>query len=211
MISRLEGYLVAATENTVLINVGGICYDVLVPVSVAERVKTQPSPEGKVQLIIYHYFQIETSRGVPVLIGFLTELEREFFQKIITVSGIGPRAAIKALSQPISEMARAIDSGDLNYLKSLPGIGAQKAKEILAKLQGKVGRFALIQDAALPSAPSPVSQDWQEEALAVLLQLQYKRPEAMGMIQKALSAAPGITSAEDLLNEIYRQKVKGAG
>ena len=189
MIAKLSGQLVEKKENSVVINVQGIYYEVMVPASVMQRVKDTVDTNGNIQLIIYHYIQLSPSSGTPMLIGFLSEIERDFFQKFITVSGIGPRAAVKALNQPISEIAQAIDKGDQVYLKTLPGIGIQKAKEIIAKLQGKVGKYGLIQDrTVIRASVATKTADWQEEALTVLLQLQYKKPEAMDMIRKARRA-----------------------
>ncbi len=209
MIVRIIGKLIEKKEQSLILNVNGLCYEIIVPASVAQRAEETQDHDGNICLMTYHYFQIGPSRGSPILIGFINELERDFFQQFIKVSGIGPRAAVRALNQPISEITRAIDEGDIKYLKTLPGIGAQKAKEIVAKLQGKIGRFGLIRDTSIvtPSqqAASPV---WQEEALEVLMQLQYKKNEALGMIQKALEKSKEIHTTEDLLNEIYKQKVK---
>lgn len=209
MIAKLSGQLVEKNENSVVINVHGVYYEVMVPSSVMQRLDGAVE-NGNIQLIIYHYIQISPSSGTPMLIGFLNEVERDFFQKFITVSGIGPRAAVKALNQPISEIAQAIDREDHGFLKTLPGIGTQKAKEIIAKLQGKVGKYGLIQDTepGRPGRAQTAPPDWQEEALTVLLQLQYKRPEATDMIRKALERSPQIGTTEDLLNEIYKQKVR---
>ena len=142
-----------------------------------------------------------------MLIGFLNEVERDFFLDFISVSGIGPRAAVKALNKPISEIAQAIHAADAAYLKTLPGIGLQRAKEIVAKLQNKVGRFVLIQDKGAAVKERTLSRNFEQEALTVLLQLQYKKQEAEAMIQKALERAGGIQTTEELLNEIYKQKV----
>jgi Holliday junction DNA helicase RuvA len=176
------------------------------PSTVLERLKEAMTPDGMVKLVTYHYLQVEPSRGTPVLIGFLNEVEKDFFEQFITVSGIGPRAAVRALNKPISEIAKAIDDGNANFLMSLPGIGQQRAREIIAKLQGKVGKFGLIQDQA--ARKRPIAADIMEEALDVLLQLQYKKHEAQQMLQKALERDSGIKTAEELLNEVYRQKIK---
>jgi Holliday junction DNA helicase RuvA len=132
-------------------------------------------------------------------------VEKDFFEIFITVSGIGPRAALKALDKPISLIAQAIDQGDLVFLKSLPGIGAQRAKEIVAKLQNKVGKFGLIQDRSQKTVL--IGKDIADEAMDVLLQLEYKRGEALGMIKKVLEANPEIKSTEELLNYVYKQKI----
>ena len=162
-------------------------------------------------MIIHHYIQISPSSGTPVLIGFLNTIERDFFQNFIKVSGIGPRAAVRALNKPISEISHAIAEGDCQFLKSLPGIGVQKAKEIVAKLQNKVGKYGLIQDvksADEGQLGDVVKSELQDEALEVLLQLQYKKQEAKDMIRKALERKSDIKSSEELLNEIYKQRIR---
>ncbi len=206
MIVRLKGRLIEKDGQSLVVDVQGLHYEVFVPASVLARIHQHLDAQGNVDLITYHYFQIDPAKGVPVLIGFLNDLEKDFFLQFITVSGIGPRAAIKALNKPISEITRAIDENDVSFLKTLPGIGTQRAKEIVAKLQGKVGRFGLLKDQDI-ERPSSEPPDWQKEALAVLLQLQYKRPEALDMIERALKRSHDIQTAEDLLNEIYKQKV----
>lgn len=211
MISRLYGTLVERRENVVLIETNGVTYEVLIPASILRTLDTHVEQDGRLRLVTYHYHHLEPSRGVPILVGFTNEIEREFFERFITVSGIGPKAAVRALKQPISLIARAIDDGNLDLLRSLPGIGPQRAKEIVAKLQGKVGKFALMPEqgeAAQPSAPLP---DAAAEALEVLLQLQYKRPEAQAMIKNALSRNAGMSSAEEILNEVYKQRAKNGG
>ncbi|MDP3143093.1 MAG: Holliday junction branch migration protein RuvA, partial [Candidatus Omnitrophota bacterium] len=202
-----RGRLVERKQNGLVVETQGICYDVLCPPTVLQRLSEAVSADGMIKLVTYHYLQVEPSRSIPFLVGFLNEVEKDFFEQFITVSGIGPRAAVKALNKPISEIARAIDDGNLSYLMSLPGIGQQRAKEIIAKLQGKVGKFGLIQDRAAGQKMA-ASPDIMEEALDVLLQLQYKKNEAREMIQKALTRAPQIKTVEDLLNEVYRQKIK---
>lgn len=209
MIARLSGQIVDKNDLAVVLNVGGVCYEVLVPAPVMQRLEENKDDKGNIAFVTYHYFQLTQSSGVPVLVGFLNEIERDFFLQIITVSGIGPRAAVKALSKPFSEISAAISEGDISYLKTLPGIGPQKAKEIVAKLQGKVGKFGLIQDRNVAARPTVPAADWAEEALAVLLQLQYKKAEALDMIDKALKRSAGITTAEELLNEIYKQRMNG--
>ena len=209
MISRLCGLLVERRETTILLETNGVTYEVLVPSSILRALDRHLQPDGQIRLVTYHYHHLEPSRGVPVLVGFMNEIEREFFERFITVSGIGPKAAVRALRQPIPLIARAIDDGNLDLLRSLPGIGPQRAKEIVAKLQGKVGKFALMPDENdAPKVAAGGEPDASAEALEVLLQLQYKRPEAQQMIKNALSRSPGLSSAEEVLNEVYKQRAK---
>lgn len=208
MISQLNGKLKRLKENRLLVDVGGITYEILVPPTTLKAIENDHLKAGDpVELFTFHYFQVEPSRGTPMLIGFLNEIEREFFERFITVSGVGPKAACRALSEPISVIAQAIDRGDQALLESLPGIGTQRAKEIIAKLQGKVGKFGLIQDREKPLVSQGSHRETVEtEALEVLLQLQYKRQEAQRMVEEALRRRPAIETAEELLNEVYRQK-----
>ena len=208
MIVRLKGKLVEKKDNAVVIEANGLDYEVMVSHSVLQRIENSGDQANQVSLITYHYLQMDPSRGYPVLVGFINEIEKDFFEQFIKVSGIGPRAAVKALNKPISEISRAIEESDINFLKSLPGIGIQRAKEIIAKLQGKVGRFGLIQDEATSKVSERSIPDWQDEALEILLQLQYKRQEAMDMIHQAIERAKEIQTTEELLNEIYKQRIK---
>ncbi len=205
MISRICGRVSEKGSNYIILDTGSISYEVLMPSTVIERLDDNIAQDGSVSLVTFHYLHVEPSKSIPILIGFLSEVERDFFEVFITVSGIGPRAALKALNKPISLIARAIDEADTAFLRSLPGIGNQRAKEIVAKLQNKVGRFGLIQDAGLKPAQAG-SKDIAEEATAVLMQLQYKKQEALLMIKKALEDCPGACSTEELLNTVYRQR-----
>jgi holliday junction DNA helicase RuvA len=205
MIARISGKIVEKGASSLTIDMGGFCYQVLVPATVMERIEDALPPDNKISLVTYHYYQVEPSRSTPVLIGFLNDIEKEFFEVFITVSGIGPRAALRALNKPISSIARAIDESDIEFLRSLPGIGPQRAKEIIAKLQNKVGKFGLIRDSARKQE-SGKTRDIEEETLAVLTQLEYKKSEAQAMIKKALERNSAIQTTEELLNEVYKQK-----
>ena len=85
---------------------------------------------------------------MPVLIGFLNDIEKDFFSALSRFPASRAKGRARALAAPFSVIAKAIDEGDTSFLQSLPGIGTQRAKEIVAKLQGKVGKYGLIQDEA---------------------------------------------------------------
>lgn len=205
MIAGLSGKILSIDEHAVIIDCLGVHYEVLVPVSVAQRLHKIKDHNDKVSLITYHYLQLSQTSAQPMLVGFLHALERDFFLHFISVSGIGPRAAVKALSQSIGDIAQAIDEGNVKYLTSLPGIGMQRAKEIVAKLGGKMGAFALMRDEVVTQKPM-LTQDVAQEALTVLLQLQYKKAEAEGMIKDAMSRNDQLLTVEALLNEIYKHR-----
>jgi Holliday junction DNA helicase RuvA len=205
MITQVEGKFVELTDQAVVLDVHGVAYEVHVTSNLL-RGLGERSPGDPVRLVTYHYLQTDPSKSLPVLIGFANKIEREFFEKFITVSGIGPKGALRALTVPISQIAQAIDASDVPFLKTLPGVGEQRAREIVAKLQGKVGRFGLIQDGPEGAPAKREAENFKEEALAVLLQLQYKREEARRMIEEALRKNRAVRSAEELLNEVYRQR-----
>ncbi|MDP2929941.1 MAG: Holliday junction branch migration protein RuvA [Candidatus Omnitrophota bacterium] len=207
MISEINGKLKKKKESSVILDVNGICYEVMIPPAVMKNLDTTGGGEPTISLKVYHYYQMDTSKAIPVLVGFLNEIERDFFEQFITVSGVGPKAACRALALSFSVIAEAIDKGDMALLKTLPGIGAQKAREIIAKLQGKVGKFCLMQDRFLEDSPK-IKEDIKEEALNVLTQLQYKKNEAGDMIEKAIRRNPGVSSCEEILNEVYRGSKK---
>ncbi|MBI4433071.1 MAG: Holliday junction branch migration protein RuvA [Candidatus Omnitrophica bacterium] len=208
MISQITGTIDHISENALLVRASGISYEVHIPTAIIQSLNGRLKKDTEISLITYHYYQTDPSKSIPILIGFANRIEREFFEKFITVSGVGPKAAVKALKFPIADIAQAIDGGDLAYLKSLPGIGEQRAKEIIAKLQGKMGKFGLMPgggQASKDSAP-PEKADIQNEAVEVLIQLQYRKEEAGNMVQKAFTRKANLSSVEEILNEVYRQR-----
>lgn len=203
MISHISGKVKKQKESSLVVDVNGISYEIMIPPAVMKSIERSKSGDGMINLITYHYYQMDPSKAVPVLVGFVNEIEKEFFEQFITVSGIGPKAACRALSMPFSVIADAIDKADIALLKSLPGIGEQRAREIIAKLQGRVGKFGLIQD-RFPGEGLHVKEDIKEEAISVLLQLQYRKSEAQSMVEKAIARNPKIASCEEILNEVYK-------
>lgn len=202
MFSRISGSIVERGDAAVLLDVGGLAYDIVLPACVAEKLPTQLGE--RVTLEIYPTFTLEGNSGKFTFFGFTNAIEREFFEALVSVASIGPKTAARAFSHPMARIARAIDAGDYAFLVKLPGIGQQKARDIVAKLQGKVTKFLLIQDADV--RPERTMPDLAEEALLVLLQLEYKRPEAEAMIAQTLAATPAIADAQTLLAEVYRLK-----
>lgn len=203
MIAAIKGKIAKKEDNRVLLELSGLFYEITISAVVCGRVAKMLIGE-ELELIIYHYLNIDQNRGYPVMIGFNDELERDFFEKFISVSGIGPKAALRAFDKPIAQIAKAIEDGDLKYLQSLNGIGAQRAKQIVAQLQGKVGRFALMKDnepVAAHRAP-----EIADEAKQILKRLGYNLKEIEQMVDKVVKEKPEIVVVEEFLNEIYRQK-----
>jgi Holliday junction DNA helicase RuvA len=206
MIAYIRGTIHERHPSALTILAGGLGYEVLVPPAILSSLPNAEAGQ-EIALVIYYYLQIDQSRAMPVMIGFRNAVERDFFEQFIQVSSIGPRSAVKAIALPIAQIAAAIESGDMRMLTMLPGVGRQKAKEIVAKLQGKMATYLLLDGAnANVSAPLPAaSGDLEEEVLSVLLQLQYSRNEAQQLVRRALAGMPTPTTTEEVLGLIYRQ------
>ena len=201
MFARISGALIERSGDAAIVEAGGLGYEIVLPPCIAEKVPTKPGE--RVILEIYSVVNLDGKSGRFTYYGFTNAIERQFFEALLTVASIGPRSAARAFSLPMSTIAAAIDRGDHELLKKLPGIGQQKARDIVAKLQGKVTKFLLIQDA--PPAPASIP-DFADEALAVLIQLGYKRSEGEAMIRQTMEREPQLDQAEQLLAEIYRSK-----
>jgi holliday junction DNA helicase RuvA len=208
MFSRIEGILRDKSPGGVLVEAGGLSYAIMVPHCVADKLEDLESGDP-IKLEIFSYLQIDGNRGESMFVGFTNAIEREFFEALLTVASVGPKTAVKAFSLPMAQIARLIDAGDQASLRRLPGIGGQKAKDIIAKLQGKVARFGLIQGEP-EGKKSEVTPDFVAEAVEVLLQLQYRRAEADRMAREALAHNGSISTAEQLLTEIYRRQQPAA-
>lgn len=206
MISYIRGSLTINADSLVTVWSNGIGYEVMVPATVMKSLLKKTDDERRdVTLVTFHYVENNQSRMVPRLIGFTNEVEREFFELFITVADMGPKSAVRALSASFHSIAEAIESGNYKQLVTLPGIGEKKAKQIIATLQGKAGKFALIQDEEIAAEPIP-KEDIQTDAIEVLLQLGYRRSEAQDMVRRAVESCSAKTS-EELIQAIYDQRL----
>ncbi len=200
MIGYLEGKLLKKEEDRVLLLTNQIGYEVLVPAVVMESLQNKDVGE---EISLYIFFQQTERQPKPVLIGFNLEVEKEFFQYFISVEDIGPLKAVKALNVPIREIATAIESGEIARLTQLKGIGRRTAQKIIATLEGKMGKFALIRPAEQPEVP--LVEDFSKQVLEVMVkQLGHKTADARQMIAKAMKRNESISTAEELFDEVYR-------
>jgi holliday junction DNA helicase RuvA len=203
MIAYLEGTLLTLKEDRIIILAGQVGYEVFVPAFVMETLKAK-KPGDPVSLHIYHHQTEHQPR--PVLIGFALEAEREFFQQFISVEAIGPLKASKALSLPVRDIARAIESRNIDVLKRLNGIGERTAGKIIATLKGKMSKFALIRENEAV-APLP-AEDFAGKVIDVLVdQLGYRTHEARRLVAEALKRKPLISNPEALFEEVYRGEI----
>ena len=200
MIAYIQGPLIKKDEDRVLVLANQIGYEVLLPAVVMETLHDKAAGDE----VVFHIFYHQTERQPkPTLIGFNLEVEKEFFQRFISVEDIGPLKAVKALSMPVRDIARAIEKKDVKALQKLKGIGNRTAQKIIATLAGKMDKFALIRKGEAPT-PAP-EEDFAGLVLDVLTkQLGHKPIDAKRMVGEALKRNPAIGSPEELFDEIYR-------
>jgi len=208
MISFLEGILFKKEGDKVVVLTQGVGYEVLLPSIVSQALAGKRSGEDGDRVKLHIFYHQSEHQPKPVLVGFNTEVEKEFFEKFIKVEAIGPTAAVKALTMPVSTIARAIEEKDTSTLQRLKGIGKRTADKIVATLQGKVGKFALVRDEQMPVAPVE-PEDLRRQVEEVLVkQLGHTRSEAARMVSEAMAQNPAITSPEELFEEVYRGQRK---
>ncbi len=200
MIGYLEGKLLKKEDDRILILVNQVGYEVLLPAFVMETFSSKTVGD---QVSLYIYYQQTERQPKPILIGFNLEVEKEFFQYFISVEAIGALKAVKALSIPARDIARAIESKDVNTLKQLKGIGDRTARKIVATLEGKMDKFALIRKSE--KIEYPVVENLSKKVLEVLIgQLGYRTKEAKQMITDAMKRNTSISTPEELFEEVYR-------
>ena len=207
MISFLAGKLLKKDDNRVVVLANGIGYEVLLPSIVRETYNNKKAGEDGEQVELHIFYHQSERQPKPMLVGFNFDVEKEFFERFIKVEDIGPTAAVKALVLPVPEIARAIEERDIKVLTRMKGIGKRTAEKIVATLNGKVGKFALMREEMLPVTVEPEDLKRQVEDVLVK-QLGHKRGEASQMVSEALTRKPGIGSPEELFEEVYQSQKK---
>lgn len=208
MIASLRGRLRRRLDGRVVVESGGVGYEVVLPPVILEglgdAVASDSEEAAELSLVIYYHASRDQPR--PVLIGFTQELEREFFERLITVKDVGPLVAARALVAPVSEIADAIARKDERFLRRLPGIGPQKCRNIIAQLESKVAKYALMPREELPKPPVERAEDEVRAVVRDVLvrQLGLRAGEADQAIREALARRPGLETPEALFDEIYR-------
>lgn len=204
MIGYIEGRILQKNEDRMLILANQIGYEVLLPTMVLESLKDRDIGDT---VSLFIYFHQTEKQPRPVLIGFNTDEEKEFFQRLITVEDIGPMKAAKALTMPVQEIAGAVEANDLEKLQKLKGIGKRTAQKMIASLAGKLDRFILPDLADHRTGAS--QEELIQPVLDVLIeQLGLKPVDARRRISETLSLNPAIHTPEALLEEVFRMRGK---
>jgi Holliday junction DNA helicase RuvA len=206
MISHLRGTLARRTEadSSVDIDVGGVWYHVELPAFVWRAIEDR-ALGSEIELETFYY--VSQNAPTPRLIGFQREIERGFFEKLVTVPNVGPTTATKALVFSVSTIAMWIEAGEVTELTKLPSIGKRSAETIVAQLRGKVTEEALLADERFdkpekpkPAGPSEVARD----AMDALIALGYNRTEAERLVSQ-VEAESAPATVEEAIRAVFRR------
>ena len=206
MIAHLSGTLLAKHATSVVVDVGGVGYEVTIPVSTFYDLGEANSP---VRLRIHTHVREDALQ----LFGFRTERERALFTLLISVSGIGPKSGIAMLSgMSADEIVTAIRQSNFARITSIPGVGRKTAERLVIELRDKMAALsgpALDEQLAAGGPTAAQSEDaLREDTLAALLQLGFPKPTAEKAINGAMQEG-GDLSVETLLRRSLRQLSKG--
>ena len=178
MIAYLSGKLLEKSANSVIVDVGGVGYDVSIPLSTFYELG---EVGDDVQLCIYTHVREDAIQ----LFGFSSERDRDLYLKLISVQGVGPKSGITMLSgMNADEIIDAIRKDNLAKLTAIPGVGRKTAERLVIELRDKVGELAASAAAAPGSGPKPAGEsDAFDDALSALVNLGYQRNAAEKAIQ----------------------------
>lgn len=207
MITEIRGHLVSLGDESVILELDSIRYEVLVP-DFSRRV-IQLKIGQEISLLTVHYIDGNPTKGgrmTPRLIGFVTEVEREFFDLFCSVDGVGVKKALRAMVRPVQDIAVAIEEQDVKTISSLPGVGAATAERIIAKLRRKMAKFALlISKETAPVDSTQTASDIVSETYQILLTLGHSEADARRLIDQTLVGRPKFKDVEALLQAVYEK------
>lgn len=205
MISRITGTLARLGEGQAWIDLGAFEYEVFIPEFVRRHL--QPMVGQTVSLRTLNYIDGNPQQGrlTPRLIGFLSDVELEFFDMIGSVDGMGVKKTLRAMVRPVRDIATAIEEQNVKELSLLPGIGPAMAERIVAKLRRKMAKFALLVAKDMP-ADSSADRTILGDALEALVSLGYNPAEAREKLESVCTGKTKFKTVEDIILAIYQQE-----
>jgi len=199
MITSLSGTLVESLPTQAIIDVQGVGYEVLIPLSSYDKL---PAPGQSVRILTH----LAIREDAHVLYGFMTAAERDLFRLLVnTVSGIGPRIALNVLSGvSVPAFKGAVVNGDVKALSQISGVGKKTAERILVELKDKIGAAGAWEAASEKHALSAADQKLNDAVLA-LMALGFKQIEAHDSVKQAQSVLGPQASIEDLVRACLKK------
>ena len=205
MIVRLTGTLIEVNDESIVVDRDGVAREVLVPHFAISELAAHRGQLVTLHTIQFYEGNHASGHLTPRILGFLHPEDREFFTRFVSVKGIGPRKAMKALAEPVRRIASWIESGDAKALARLPGIGNRAAELIVATLKGKVADLALVGASSPPSKTAQLSSP-QRDALEVLVAWGDPRGDAERWLERAGQLHPDLHSPDEWVRMAYRIK-----
>lgn len=206
MITKLTGQLLALQETTVSIGIEPFEYEVAVPDFTRRHL--QLSVGEKVDLYTIQYIDGNPQKGgrmTPRLIGFSSQIERQFFELFCSVPGLGVKKALKAMVRPVQDIAKSIEDQDVKSLTTLPGIGSAMAEKIVAQLRRKMAKFALLVQQDPTQQAGDIERSIVDETFQVLLALGHSESDARKLLEEPLAGKQKFKDVESLLQAVYEQ------
>ena len=203
MISKITGQLTSLSDDTATLAIDAFEYIVRVPEYTRRQIQGHKGEEISLHTIQYLEGNPAKGRLIPRLIGFATEVEREFFELFCSVDGVGVKTALRAMVRPVAEVARLIESQDAKGLSTLPGIGPASSERIVAKLRRRMAKFALVVSQGVDGAD--IEPDLVEETFNVLRSLGHSESDARRLLDSAFATGKKFKDFESVINEVYRQ------
>ena len=204
MISALTGELERVDEDRAHVRCGPMLVELLIPAADFGELDSLRGTEVTFHTVFYIEGDASGGNLTPRLIGFVRPEDRGFFELFITVKGIGPKKALKALAEPVSEIAAAIESRDTRFLCKLPQIGKRIAELIVAELAGKAGKFVTGGAPIRPHAPVTRRNTDEQDAIAAMIALGERPADAQRLLDQAKHADPDLKTTTDFVNAMLR-------
>ncbi len=206
MITKITGTLAAIDDEVATISLPPFEYEVGIPDYTRRHLHRQVGQV--VSLHTVHYIDGNAAQGgklTPRLVGFLSTIEREFFELFCSVDGVGVKKALRAMVQPVQDIAVVIEQQDAKALSALPGVGPATAERIIAKLRRKMPKFALLVRREMPGS-DPQPPGLIEETYHALLVLGHSEADARRLIDQALAGGKKFKDSESMIQAIYRKQ-----
>lgn len=205
MITTIRGKLVNLTATAAELEIGALVYEVFVPEFVRRRLQEKTGETVQLRTLEYLEGNPQQGRLIPRMIGFLSDAERQFFDLVCSVDGVGVKKALRAMVRPVHEVAAAIEERDVKFLATLPGIGPAVGERIVAKLRRKMARFALMVGDDLPPV-SAEEHDLFADAYEALLAVGLSATEARKKLETVRHSGKKFKSVEEVMLAIYQQQ-----
>ena len=211
MITLIRGVLRSVNEEELTLAVEPFEVEVAIPESARRQLQMKLGEMVGLHTLFYIEGNQMGGRMSPRLVGFLSTIDREFFEIFCSVDGVGVRKALRAMVRPTRELAQTIQEQDVKTLATYPGIGEAMAERIVAKLRRKVGKFALIVGTEQGTAqangvPDNAEPDVIRDTYAALLSVGHSESQARQAIDKVLTGKKKFKSVADMIDAIYLQQ-----